>query len=106
MTEKITISRWDAAKFLESQEDIDSYLQLAFETGEPKQIAKAIGNAARAKGMLDVAKKTGLAREQLYTSFSESGNPTLNTLTAVVDTLGYQLTITPKTNKHSMFASY
>jgi probable addiction module antidote protein len=95
-SEKITISRWNAAKFLETQEDIDSYLQAAFETGDPKQMAKALGNAARAQGMIDISKKTGVTREALYISLSGNGNPTLNTLTAVVDTLGYQLAIMPK----------
>jgi len=96
MSERVKTSRWDAAEFLESQEDIDAYLRVAFETGDPKQITKALGNAARAKGMKEVADKTGLAREHLYTSFSENGNPTLQTLNALMDSLGYQLAIVPK----------
>jgi len=96
MNEKIKIDRWDASEFLESQNDIDVYLEVAFETGDPKQMAKALGNAARARGMMEIAKKTGLAREHLYTSFSENGNPTLLTLTAVIDSLGYQLAVIPK----------
>lgn len=96
MSEKTKTSRWDTAQFLECQEDIDAYLQVAFETGDPKQITKALGNAARAQGMMEVANKSGLAREHLYTSFSENGNPTLQTLASLIDTLGYQLAIVPK----------
>ena len=51
----------------------------AFATGDSGHIAKAIGVAARAKGMTDIARQTGLSREQLYRSFSEQGNPTLKT---------------------------
>jgi probable addiction module antidote protein len=72
------------------------YLDMAFESGDPKRIAKALGNAARAQGMLDISKKTGLNREHLYNSLGENGNPTLQTLTTVVDTLGYELRIKPK----------
>ena len=93
---KTKISRWDTAEFLECQEDVDMYLQMAFESGDPKQITTAIGNAARAQGMFNIAQETGLAREHLYSSLSENGNPTLLTLTAVIDSLGYQLSIVPK----------
>jgi probable addiction module antidote protein len=96
MNEEIKISRWDVAEFLETQEDIDAYLDVAFESGDTKHILKALGNAARAQGILGISKKTGLAREHLYSSLSENGNPTLNTLAAVIDTLGYRLSIVPK----------
>jgi probable addiction module antidote protein len=99
MSDNIQISKWDTAEFLENQEDIDAYLQVAFESGDPHQITKALGNAAKAQGMIDIALKTGLTREHLYTSLSESGNPTLQTLTKVMDTLGYQLSIVPKINR-------
>jgi probable addiction module antidote protein len=99
MEKNIEISKWDTVEFLENQADIDAYLQVAFESGDPHQITKALGNAAKAQGMLDIAGKTGLTREHLYTSLSESGNPTLQTLTKVMDTLGYQLSVVPKVNR-------
>jgi len=102
MTEKIKIDRWDATEFLESQEDIDAYLQVAFESGDPKQITKALGNAAKAQGMMNIASETGLTREHLYTSLSENGNPTLQTLTAIMNTLGYQLAIVPSPDRRGL----
>ena len=96
MNNNVKINKWDTAEFLENQADIEAYLQVAFESGDAKQITKALGNAAKAQGMIDIASKTGLTREHLYTSLSESGNPTLQTLTKVIDTLGYQLAIVPK----------
>ena len=48
MSEIITVSRWDTAEFLDTQEDIDAYLQVAFERGEAWQITKALGNVAKA----------------------------------------------------------
>ena len=99
MNEKIIVSKWDTAEFLDTQENSDAYLQVAFESGEARQITKALGNIAKARGMMDIAKKTGLTREHLYTSLSENGNPTLQTLTAIMNTLGYQLSITPIHNE-------
>jgi len=100
MSKTVSVSRWDTAEFLDSQEDIDAYLQVAFESGDARQITKSLGNVAKAKGMMDIAKKTGLTREHLYTSLSENGNPTLQTLTTIVNTLGYQLSITPNREGH------
>ncbi|MDR2590155.1 MAG: putative addiction module antidote protein [Oscillospiraceae bacterium] len=95
MSKTTIISKWDTAEFLDTQEDINEYLQVAFESGDTRQITKALGNVAKAKGMMDIAKKTGLTREHLYTSLSENGNPTLQTLTTIINTLGFQLSITP-----------
>jgi probable addiction module antidote protein len=56
-----------------------------------------MGVVARAKGMTELAKETGLAREQLYKSFSERGNPTLRTMLVVMRALGVDLTARPHT---------
>ena len=57
MSGNIKISKWDAAEFLENQKDIDAYLKVAFETGDPTQINKALSNAARAKGIKEISNK-------------------------------------------------
>lgn len=64
----------------------------AFETGDASHIAAARGAAARAKGMSRIARETGLARERLAKSLSETGNPTLETMMAVLKALGVGIT--------------
>jgi len=64
----------------------------ALETGDTAYIAKALGVVARAKGMTEIARETGLSREQLYRSFSERGNPTLKTMIAVMRAVGVDMT--------------
>jgi probable addiction module antidote protein len=54
-----------------------------------------MGVVARAKGMTELARETGLGRAQLYESFSEHGNPTLKTLLAVMQAVGVDLTARP-----------
>lgn len=50
------------------------------------------GSVARAKGMSQIARDTGLSREQLYRSFSEQGNPTLKSTLVVMQALGLDMT--------------
>jgi probable addiction module antidote protein len=54
-----------------------------------------MGVVARAKGMTELSRETGLSREQLYRSFSEQGNPTLKTMLAVMRALGVDMTVKP-----------
>lgn len=82
---------YDPADALKSDEAIELFLADAFETGNSAYIAKAIGVVARSKGMATIARETGLSREQLYRSMSESGNPTLATTIAVLKAVGFQL---------------
>jgi len=93
MTE--TLTRYDPAEDLGSEEAIAVFMAEALQTGDVRYIAHALGVAARAKGMARIASQTGLSREQLYRSFSERGNPTLKTTLAVMSALG--ITLTAKT---------
>lgn len=71
---------YDPAQALGGPEAIAVFLADALDTGDAANIAKAMEVVARAKGMTELAKETGLAREQLYKSLSERGNPTLKTM--------------------------
>jgi probable addiction module antidote protein len=65
------------------------------EGNDAKHIASALGDVARSKGMTEIARQTGLGRQALYNVLSKNGNPTLETLTAVLDALGLQLSVQP-----------
>lgn len=93
MTEKLTA--FDPAEALTNDESVAVFMADAFETGDAGYIAHALGVVARARGMTDIAKKTGLSREQLYRSFSGTGNPTLKTTLAVMKALNIQMTARP-----------
>ena len=64
---------WDAAEHLDTPEAIAAYLEAAFEDGDPKLVAAALGDVARAHGMTQLAREAGLARESLYRALSETG---------------------------------
>jgi len=90
MANKLT--NYDPAEDLGSKKSIAIFMAGAFETDDPAYIAHALGVVARAKGMSEIASRTGLSREQLYRSFSAKGNPTLKTTLAVMKALNIKLT--------------
>jgi probable addiction module antidote protein len=61
---------WDPAEHFESGEDMAAYLEAAFEEGDAALVAAALGDIARAKGMTELARETGLGRESLYKALS------------------------------------
>ena len=82
------ITAFDSVDYLKTNEDLTAYLEAALEIGEPALIAVALGNIARARGMTDVARATGLSRESLYKSFSGQRTPSLATVLKVSKALG------------------
>lgn len=84
---------FDPAEYLDTEEAVIAYLEAAMEGNDPKHIARALGDVARSKGMSDIAKSAGVGRQALYKALSEDGNPTLETLTSVLNALGLSLTV-------------
>ena len=86
---------FDAAEYLASEEEVVAYLEVAFSEGDPSLIVQALGTIARARGMSQLAKDTGLRRESLYKALSSEGNPEFATVLKVVKALGIQLHAEP-----------
>src|SRR3972149_7445415 len=82
---------WDATDYLSSKADMAAYLEAALEEGDPALFMAALGDIARAKGMTEIARKTGLGRESLYKALSPDGNPEFATVLKVVESLGLKL---------------
>ena len=90
---KLKTTRWDSAQHLKTDEDMIAYLDacLAEAGDDPAFIAHAIGVIARAKGMSQLARDTGLGRESLYKALSGEGNPSFGTILKVMHALGVRL---------------
>jgi len=82
---------YDAAEYLETAEDMAAYLEAALEDGDPAVVTHALGTIARARGMSQIARDTGLGRESLYKALSPGGNPEFATVLKVVRALGLKL---------------
>lgn len=99
MTEKF--SRWDSADYLKTDEDIALYFALCTEDdpGDGSLIRAALGAIARARGMTQLARDTGMSRDGLYTALSSTGNPSFATILKVTHALGLKLS--GGTNAHA-----
>lgn len=93
---KEIFSRYDSADYLNSEEDMVAYLEACMDEGadDAAFIAHALGNIARARGMAQLAKDTGLTREGLYKALNANSNPSFGTVLKVMKALG--LKFTPK----------
>lgn len=96
--EKLGIKAFDAAEYMQSDEDCAAYLQACLEQApdDAAVFAKALGDIARARGMMQLAKDTGLTREGLYKALGEKGNPSFATVMKVMHALGLQINIHPQ----------
>ena len=97
MKERTTI--WDPSEHLETEEDMAKYLEIALEENDAAVIAAALGDIARAKGMSQLSRETGLGRESLYKALSHEGNPNFSTILKVLQALGLRLHAVPTSEK-------
>ena len=90
---KDTTSPYDVAEHLRTPEEMAAYLEACIEEadGDVAFIAKALGDIARAQGMTQVARDSGLSRESLYKALSGERSPSFDTILKVVSALGLKL---------------
>jgi probable addiction module antidote protein len=86
---------FDVAEFLEDEQTIAEYLNMALEDPNPEMLLLAVRNIARARGMTQLARDTGLGRESLYKALSEGAKPRYDTILKVVRALGVKLRAEP-----------
>ncbi|MCP9850760.1 addiction module antidote protein [Cyanobium sp. Morenito 9A2] len=89
---------YDVAEFLETPEEMAAYLEACIQEsdGDAAFIAKALGDIARAKGMTQVARESGLSRESLYKALSGDRSPSFDKILKVISALGLQLSASVK----------
>ncbi len=92
----IKTREWDPIEFLDSEEKMSLYLEAALEEDDASLVAAALGDIARAKGMTQIARDTGLGRESLYKALSPDGNPTFDTIVKIIAALGLKLQAMPR----------
>ena len=93
----ISTTRWDSAEYLETEEDIQLYLEVCLDEAgdDPAFIVHALGVIARARNMSQIARDAGLTREKLYKALSPEGDPAFSTVAKVAKALGFKFTIQP-----------
>lgn len=85
---------YDLAERLSDEAEIFHYLDTVFEDGDPALIKFALKNVARARGMSEIARQANLSRPSLYKALGEDGNPSIQTLSAILSVFGLKLSVT------------
>ena len=103
MSNKVKVSElpeFDAAEYLNSEEDVAAYLTAVLEENDPALLAAALGDMARARGMSQIAKDAGIAREALYKALRPGSAPRFETIRRVCAALGVRLVAQPAHPAH------
>ena len=99
MIEKFT--RFDPVDHLQSEADMAMYLDACLEEdpGDGSVVRAALNDIARAQGMTQLARATGISREGLYKALSPSGNPEFSTILKVIKALKIKLHAQPENDR-------
>lgn len=90
-TKVADLPEFDATPYLESNAAIAAYLTDILEANDPALLAAALGDIARARGMSEIAKASGLTREALYKALRPDAQPRFDTISRVCAALGVRL---------------
>ena len=85
------LPEFDPAQYLDNEESIAVYLTGILEANNPALLASALGDIARARGMSEIAKQSGLTREALYKALRPNAHPRFDTISRVCEALGVRL---------------
>ena len=94
MTKKISIADlpdFDFSEHLDSEQAMAEYLTVILEENDPALLAAALGDIARARGMSEIAKASGITREALYKALRPDAQPRFDTINRVCTALGVKL---------------
>ncbi|MGD0268944.1 MAG: addiction module antidote protein [Candidatus Sulfotelmatobacter sp.] len=93
MKRKKTYKAFDAAEYLDNDAVIAEYLSAAAEDSNPDVFIAALGDVAKARGMAQIAKDSGLGRESLYKALSAGAHPRFETISCVLRALGVKFAV-------------
>jgi probable addiction module antidote protein len=93
--DNLDLEDFDPAEYLTSPEAIAAYINEALASGDTALFAAAVNHVARGRGMADIARESGLAREGLYKALRPGSQPRMETMTRVLKAMGVQLVAQP-----------
>ena len=88
---KVTTRKYETARYLDCKEMIAEYLSACLEDPNLDVFLGALGEVAKARGVAQLAKETGLSRESLYKTFSPGTKPRFETILKITNALGVPL---------------
>lgn len=98
---KIELKEFDAVEFLQTDEDMQEYLNAAIEENDPEFLRAALRDILRAKNLSQLSRDTGTSREKIYKALSKDGNPTFATILKIINALGLEMHLSSRNKTHS-----
>jgi probable addiction module antidote protein len=95
MSGKLLTTPFDAADYLDSADVIAAYLGEYLEDGTPEELREAMATVARSHGVTDLARRSGVSRPGIYKALGQYGNPSFETVRAILGAMGLRLTVEP-----------
>lgn len=96
----VKVSKFDAVDYLDSEEMMTEYLTAAMEDENPDVFLAALADVAKAQGIAQLDKDTGLGRESLYKSLTPGAKPSFDTIMKITKALGIPLAVKPENSQH------
>lgn len=90
---KVELSNFDIAEYLDNKEVIAEYISQILADGDMDELLEALGNIAKAKGISQIAKETGLGRESLYKTFQKGTKPRFDTIVKILSSFGVKMRV-------------
>ena len=90
---KAEVTNFDITQYLDNNKVIAEYLSQILADGDMDELLEAIGNIAKAKGMSQIAKETGLGRESLYKTFHKGTKPKFDTIMKIMNSIGVKIQV-------------
>lgn len=72
-----------------------AYLEAVMELDDNAALLVALRHVAKTHGMAEVARRAEVGEKSLFKSLSDTGNPTLETISKVLRAVGLRLSVTP-----------
>ena len=98
---KIKLTAWDSSEYLKTNEDIVEYLVASLEDNDFEHFKYALSQVAKAKGMTEISRMTGIPRVSLYKMFEKGRSPEFKSIQSVLGSLGVGISFVPKNKQNT-----
>jgi probable addiction module antidote protein len=97
---KVETTPFDSADYLNTAEAIAGYLDAYLEDSTPEELREALATVARSHGVSDLARRSGMSRPGIYKALGQDGNPSFETIQAILGAMGLRLKVVPAEQAH------
>jgi len=92
---RIETTPFDSADHLNTAEAIAGYLDAYLEDSTPDELREALATVARSHGVSGLSRRSGVSRPGIYKALGPDGNPSFETIQAILGAMGLRLKVVP-----------